>query len=70
MCMTEDQIIDVESTEVLEEPIPVSVSEPLPKTKEERAVELERFNAIKKMIKGKRKYYKSNLFQIRKLESN
>lgn len=70
--MTENQIIDVESMEVLEEPVSVSVSpEPLPiKTKEERAMEMERFNALKKMVKQKRRYYKSNLFQIQKLDPN
>lgn len=70
--MTENQIVDVESVEVLEEPVTVSMSpEPHPvKTKEERAMEMERFNALKKLVKQKRRYYKSNLFQIHKLDSN
>lgn len=74
--MTEGQVIDVESQEVIEELIPVDFpvdiqsSEPPVKTKEERQMELERFNQIKKMVKQKKKYYKSNLFQIRKLNSN
>jgi hypothetical protein len=68
--MTEEQIIDVESTEVAEEGIPVEMySEPPVKTKEQRALERERFNQIKKMVKEKRRYYKSNLFAIKRLNA-
>jgi len=68
----EDEIIDVESVEVLDEPVSdftLSESAPL-KTKQERDFEAKKLNALKKMIKQKRKYYKSNLFQVRKLETN
>ena len=69
--MMEDQVIDVQSIEVPDEGIPMEMySEPPVKTREEREMEMQRFNQIKKMVKGKRKYYKSNLFQIRKLDSN
>lgn len=60
--MSEEQTIDIESQEVVEEPET--------KTKEQRHLEMAQFNMIKKMIKEKRKYYKSNLFAIRKLDSN
>lgn len=63
MNMMEETTINIESQEVLEQ-------EPELKTKEQRQMELEQFNLIKKMVKDKRKYYKSNLFQIRKLDSN
>jgi len=69
----EDEIIDVESVEVLDEPVSDFTSSesvaPL-KTKQERDFETKKFNALKKLIKQKRKYYKSNLFQVRKLETN
>ncbi len=73
--MTEEQIIDVQSETIEEEikkvDLPATVSESLPlKTQEEKLLEQERFNAIKKLIKQKRRYYKSNLFTIRNLESN
>jgi hypothetical protein len=73
--MMEEQVIDVQSETVEEEirkvDLPVTVSEAQPvKTKEEREMEKERFEAIKKLIKQKRKYYKSNLFQIRKIDDN
>jgi hypothetical protein len=71
----EEQVIDVQSETVEEEvrkvDLPVTVSESQPvKTREERELEQERFEAIKKLIKQKRKYYKSNLFQIRKMDPN
>lgn len=69
--MEENQVVDVESIEVPEEGLPAQVySEPPIKTKEQRALEMERFNQIKKMIKEKRRYYKSNLFAVRKLDYN
>jgi hypothetical protein len=69
--MMEDQVIDVESIQIPDGGIPVDMqSEPPVKTKEERAFEMERFNQLKKMVKQKRKYYKSNLFQIRKIDDN
>ena len=58
----EETTIDIESQEILEEPVS--------KTKEQRAVEMAQFNLIKKMIKEKRRYYKSNIFAIKKLDSN
>ena len=61
MNMTQEQIIHVESQEVVEEPTE--------KSKEQRQMEQAQFNLIKKMIKEKRKYYKSNLFAIKKLDS-
>jgi hypothetical protein len=68
--MTEEQIIDVESVEVAEERMPAEMySEPPIKTKEQRALEQERFNQIKKMIKEKKRYYKSNLFAIKRLDA-
>ena len=74
MNMTQEQIIDVEAQEVVEEIFPVDLpvemsSEPPVKTKEQRKLEMERFNEIKKIVKQNRKYYKSNLFQIQKLDS-
>jgi hypothetical protein len=69
--MTEEQVIDVESMEVPDEGLSAEVySEPPVKTKEQRDLEMERFNQIKKMIKEKRRYYKSNLFAIRKMDYN
>jgi len=59
----EETTIDIESQEILDE-------EPVSKTKEQRAVEMAQFNLIKKMIKEKRRYYKSNIFAIKKLDSN
>jgi len=67
MNMTQEQIIDVESQEVIEE---IMDSELLPdKTYEERVEDMERFRYIRKMVKQKRRYYKSNLFAIRKLDA-
>jgi hypothetical protein len=69
--MMEDQVIDVESIQIPDGGIPVDMQSEAPvKTKEERAFEMERFNQLKKMVKQKRKYYKSNLFQIRKIDNN
>ena len=69
--MEDQQVIDVESVEVLEHGIDAEViPEPPVKTKEERDFEMQRFNEIKKIVKQKRKYYKSNLFQIRKMDIN
>ena len=69
--MMEEQVVDVESIEVPEEGIPAELyPEPPVKSKEQRAIEMERFNQIKKMVKEKRRYYKSNLFQIRKIDNN
>jgi hypothetical protein len=69
--MTENEIIDVQSSEVLEEEIPATVSQPFPvKTKEERAYELERLQTLKKLLKQKRRYYKSSLYQVRRMDYN
>lgn len=70
MNMTEEQIIDVESEEVVEETIEIKSDSHPVKTKEERQYEQDRFNALKKLIKQKRRYYKSNIFQIQKLQPN
>lgn len=65
--MTENQVIDIDSQEVVEE---ILDSELLPdKSYGERIQDMERFKQIKKMVKQKRRYYKSNLFAIRKLDS-
>lgn len=67
MNMTENQIIDINSEEVMDE---ILDSELLPsKNYGERVEDMERFNQIRKMVKQKRRYYKSNLFAIRKLDS-
>jgi hypothetical protein len=69
--MIENEIIDVESSEVVEEEITSTISESLPeKTKEERDYEKQRLASLKKLFKEKRKYYKSSLYQIRKLDYN
>lgn len=65
--MTENQVIDIDSQEVVDE---ILDSELLPdKSYGERIQDMERFKQIKKMVKQKRRYYKSNLFAIRKLDS-
>lgn len=66
--MTENQVIDIESQEIIDQDIE---TEDLPeKTYEERLEDMERFHQIRKMVKQKRRYYKSNLFAIRKLDLN
>jgi hypothetical protein len=65
--MIEEQIINIESQEVIEE---IMDSEPLPvKTSKQRREDAERLHYIKKMIKQKRRYYKSNLFAIRSMNA-